>query len=228
MSDRQLSLICAAIGLGSFILLPPAIAATASDYRAQGLRDRAAGRFPAAVDALRTAVELEPDNLSGRVLLGWTLHLAGQDRAAADTLEAAIRLDPSYVPAFNALGIVYLVNADYVPAILTHLWAKALEPDNEVAHYNLSLAFERVQQYDWAIAAAQTAAALEPTNPHPLVALALAQWSRGDRAAAQQSYQQAMAIDARYRSSDFLNRLEQAGFSPEQIAQTQQILRGLL
>lgn len=59
-----------------------------------------------------------------------------------------------------------------------------LKNDNEIAHYNLSLAYQRLKQYDLAIAYAQKAIELEPNNPHPFVAHAIAQWTSGDQSKA--------------------------------------------
>jgi Flp pilus assembly protein TadD len=209
---------------GSLGSAQPGLAASAAQYREQGLRYRQQGQFAEAIVAFQQSVKLEPENLSGRVLLGWTLHLAGQDQEAADVLKQTTQIDPLYVPAFNALGIIYLMNSDLLPAVMVHTWARLLEPENEVAYYNLSLAFQRLQHYDWAIDAAKQAVALEPNNPHPLVALSIAHWGKGESAMAQQAYRQAMRLDLRYRSSEFLAALEQAGFSPEQIATSRQIL----
>ncbi len=198
---------------------------SAADYRTLGLQYRQQERFPEAIAALQTAAQLEPDNLDGHVSLGWTQHLAKQDRMAAETLQAVLQQNPGYVPALNAVGIVYLMNNDPVAAATTHLWASWLAPENEIAFYNLSLAWQRLDQHPWAIAAAQKSAQLEPNNPHPHVALAIAQWSKGDQAAAKQSYQQAVDLDARYSSAAFLDYLNEAGFSVDQIATAKQVLQ---
>jgi len=209
---------------GYLFAAPPVLATSASEYRAMGLSYRAAARYPEAIAALQKSVELEPQNLSGRVLLGWTQHLAGQKEAAAESLIQVLYRDPNSIPALNALGIVYLVGGKLNAAVFVHAWAAILEPKNEIAYYNLSLAFERLQSYKSAIATAKRAAQLEPNNPHPLVALSLAYWQSGDRSAAQVAYRQAYNLDARYRDRAFLNHLKQAGFSPEQIETTNQIL----
>jgi Flp pilus assembly protein TadD len=197
---------------------------TAAEYRALGLQYRQQQQFEAAIAALKQAAVLEPDNLDGRITLGWTQHLAAQQQDAAATLESVAQTDPYKVQAFNALGIVYLVSGELVSAIAAHTWAVLLKPDNEIAYYNLSLACQRVQSYNWAIVTAIRAAELEPDNPHPPVALALAYWSKGDRAAASTAYAQAIALDDRYRDPGFLSHLSEAGFSSEQIQLTQQIL----
>lgn len=212
----------------SFVLLSSdlLLAASASDYRTLGLDYRNQGRLPEAIATLRKAVELDDRNLTGRVNLGWTLHLANQDREAAKVLQETAAIDPAYAPTFNALGIVYLVNNDLVSAALVHNWAAFIAPNNEIAYYNLSLAYQRMQQHDWAIAAAQKAVALEPENPHPLIALAIAHWGKQD-AIAPQIYRQAIQIDARYQNREYLDRLAEAGMSDSQIEQARQILQAV-
>jgi Flp pilus assembly protein TadD len=196
----------------------------ASQYRQQGLSYRQQERFPEAIAAFEKAAELAPQDTSARILLGWTQHLAGQETEAARSLWDAIYLDPSSVQAFNALGIVYLVRGDLSPAIASHSWAALLKPDNEIAYYNLSLAYHRQQLYAMAIANAKRAASLEPDNPHPLVAAAIAHWDNGDRTAAIKTYRDALGIDGRYKDANFLDYLKEAGFSPDQIETSKQVL----
>jgi Flp pilus assembly protein TadD len=222
------------IGIGAIasVLFPSSAIAqssaqTAADYRQQGLSLREQERYPDAIAALQKAVELEPQNLSGRVLLGWTQHKAGQTSTAATTLLETFYLNPFEVPTLNALGIVYLVSGDLNPAIAAHSWAALLKPSNEIAHYNLSLAFERIGQYDWAIATAKEAAKLEPSNPHPLVAEAIAHLGNQETEQAHTAFRQAIALDPRYSDPGFLAYLNEAGFSAEQIQRSQKLLRSL-
>jgi Flp pilus assembly protein TadD len=205
----------------------PALATSAEAYRQQGLSDREQERYPEAIAALKQAVAIEPNNLSGRILLGWTQHKAKQNAAAADTLLQALQLNPFNVQTLNALGIVYLVEGQLTAAIAAHSWAGILQPTNEIPSYNLSLAFERVRQYNFAIATAKTAARLEPSNPHPFVALAIAHWGNREKALAQQAYRQAFSVDPRYRDAAFLNYLDEAGFSQEQIGRSNRVLQSL-
>lgn len=211
----------------SLVAVKPVSALSAEAYRQIGLSDREQGRYAEAIAALQQAVALEPANLSGRVLLGWTQHKAGQNTAAAATLLEAFHRNPFDVPTLNALGIVYLVEGQLTAAVTTHTWAAMLQPDNEIPHYNLSLAFERLRQYNWAIATAKNAAKLEPTNPHPFVALAIAYWGNGEKAQARQIYQQALNVDPRYRDAAFLNYLNEAGFSQDQIVRSKIVLQSV-
>jgi Flp pilus assembly protein TadD len=213
--------------VSGLLIAKPTGAASADGYRQLGLSYREQERYPEAIAALKQAVELDPENLSGRVLLGWTQHKAGQETEAAATLSQTFSLNPFDVPTLNALGIVYLVSGKLGAAVSSHAWAAILKPDNEIAYYNLSLAFERLKQYDWAVATAKEAAKLEPTNPHPLVAEAIAHWGNGDRYLAQKAYQQALDIDSRYSDSAFLNYLNEAGFSTDQIYLSKQVLQAV-
>jgi tetratricopeptide (TPR) repeat protein len=201
--------------------------ATAGRYRQEGLNFRRAGDLEGAIAALKIATALDPQNPENHIILGWTQHLAGNRAAAANTLQTALRQDGDSIPALNALGIVYLVDGQLDAAVTTHTRAAELNPDNEIAHYNLSLAYERLGQFDPAIDHGQTATELEPGNPHPWVALALAHWSRGDRDQAEFNYRQALRLDRRYADPGYLDHLEQAGFSQDQMAATEEILRQL-
>ncbi|MGH8002291.1 MAG: tetratricopeptide repeat protein [Brasilonema sp.] len=217
--------ICASLFLTFALGTPFASAAnSAGDYRQLGLLYRQQGRLPDAIAAMQKSVELEPKNLMGRVNLGWTQHLAGKEQEAAQSLWQAIYQKPTFVPAYNALGIVYLVDSNLTAAVLVHTWAAILKPDNEIAYYNLSLALHRLQIYNLAITTANRAAILEPNNPHPLVASAIAYWDNGDKDGAKKVYTKAMTLDSRYRDRTFLSHLKQAAFSQEQIKKTEQIL----
>lgn len=200
---------------------------TAEEYRIQGLNYRQQEKYPEAIEQLTKALALEPNNIAGRVILGWTQHRAKQPEAATKTLVETFYRQPFDVPNLNALGIVHLVNNRLPEAVLTHSWAIAIKPDNEIAHYNLSLAMERLGQYEWAMSNALEASKLEPTNPHPLIALSIAHWGAGDRPQALRSLQQALSLDGRYAEEEFLNYLGEAGFSPQQIKTSQAILQNL-
>jgi len=231
-----LSLILASV-LHISWLVSPAIAASksvskedqraADSYRQEGLSYRQQERFNEAIAALKKSVELDPRNLNGRIILGWTQHLSKQHEAAAASLWEVIYRSPNSLPAFNAIGIVYLVQGDLPQAVILHSWAAILKSDNEIAHYNLSLAYQRLKLYDLAIAYAQRAMELEPNNPHPFVAEAIAQWTSGDQVLAKRVFNEAVAIDSRYRSAEFLNFLNEAGFSDQQIQTAKQVLASL-
>ncbi|AFY52780.1 tetratricopeptide repeat protein [Rivularia sp. PCC 7116] len=211
-----------------FIVNQSALAAkSSSEYRLLGLQYRQQGNYNKAIAAMTKSVELEPKNIPGRVNLGWTFHLAGKQGEAAQSLLKAIYQKPSFVPAYNALGIVYLVDGNLPAAVLVHTWAAFLNQENEIAFYNLSLALHQLEIYPLAIATANRAAILEPNNPHPIVAAAISYWDNEDKTIAQQVYRQAINLDARYTQIAFLNHLKKAAFTQQQINKTREILSNL-
>ncbi|MBO3460431.1 tetratricopeptide repeat protein [Aetokthonos hydrillicola Thurmond2011] len=219
--------VCSCLFL-TFAFICPSVSAatTASDYRQLGLLYRQQGQYPKAIEAMQKSVALEPENIMGRVNLGWTQHLAGKEEAAAKSLWEVIYRKPLFVPAYNALGIVYLVDGNLSATVLLHTWAAILKPDNEVAYYNLSLALHRLQVYNLAILTANRSAILEPNNPHPLVAAAIAYWDSGDKKTARKIYQKAINLDSRYSSQAFFSNLKQAAFSSDQIQTVEQVRIG--
>ncbi len=198
-------------------------AQTAARYRQEGLAFRQQGDLARAIATLKIAAALDPLNPDGQVLLGWTQHLAGFPVPATTALQAALTHTPDHVPALNALGIVYLVDGQLESAVATHTRAAELRPGNEIAHYNLSLAYQRLGETEQAISEGAIAADLEPGNPHPWVALALAYWIAGERGEAIAHYRHALRLDGRYANREYLDHLLQAGFSPGQIEATEEI-----
>ena len=203
--------------------IDPAAKRLANELRQQGLSYRQQQRLPEAISVLEQAAQLDPEAIDGWIILGWTQHLNRQPLAAASLWQAIYRR-PTATEAFNAIGIVYLVRGELPQAALLHSWAALLKTDNEIAHYNLNLTYQRQQQFDLALAHGALAVSLEPTNPHPLVALAITYWFKGDQAQAKQAYQGALRLDGRYQSSEFLDHLTEAGFDLTQVQQARQVL----
>jgi len=189
----------------------------AQTYRQSGLKLRQRGNYTEAIASFEKAAKLDPNNLSGRILWGWTLHLAEKEAEASEVLQQVLAQDAHNIPALNALGIVYLVSGNLTDAVKTHQQAVSLNPKNEIAHYNLALAYQRLKDYDSALTHAQQATQLEPNNPHTWVAIALVYWEKGDKTQAKTMYQRAINLDSRYRQSGFLSHLKLAGFSADQI-----------
>lgn len=220
------SFVLGAIVVSSFLggMTPVSANNSGGEYRQLGLSYRQQGRYSQAIAAMQKSVELEPENIMGRVNLGWTQHLAGKEQDAAISLWQAIFQQPLFVPAYNALGIVYLVDGNLPLSVTVHTWAAILKPDNEIAYFNLSLALHRLKIYPLAIAAGNRAAVLEPNNPHPLVASAISYWDSDNRILAQKVYHQVIKLDIRYKQPAFLSHLKQAAFTPQQIKLTKKIL----
>ncbi len=63
------------------------------------------------------------------------------------------------------------------------------------------------------------------SNLAAVLAVAIAHWGNGEKNQAQQAYRQALSVDPRYSDAAFLNYLDEAGFSQEQIARSNQVLQ---
>ena len=205
----------------------PADMFASARHRQTGLDLRSQGQLAEAIAMFQQGVSLDPTNLNGHVILGWTLHLAGQRQEAIAALQAGLERDADFVPALNALGIVYLVDGQLQSAVKTHQRAAELQSDNEIAYYNLSLAYQRLEQPHLAEVNAKQATELEPWNPHPWVALAIALRSQDRLEDARGAYARAIQLDSRYTGSAYLNHLSQAGFSPAQIELSDRVRQGL-
>jgi len=107
-------------------------------------------------------------------MLGWT-----QGKRMQQERRYRLYQEPVSVPALNALGIVYLVSGELTAAVVVHTWAAILEPGMKLP-YNES-GFSSFAGVCGGVATAKKAAALEPANPHPMVALAIAHWDMRSR-----------------------------------------------
>lgn len=63
-------------------IISPSDIKAANRYRQLGLQYRQQGDFIKSIEALKKSVQLNPNHLDGRVILGWTQHLAKQPLAA--------------------------------------------------------------------------------------------------------------------------------------------------
>jgi len=67
-----------------------------------------AADYPAAIAALQTVIDSEPNDGVAAFLLGWAFHGAGDDRQAISAWRRAAFVDPTLVPAHLALAEIYV------------------------------------------------------------------------------------------------------------------------
>lgn len=203
----------------------PAEANLAQRYRQEALEYRQLQEFDRALELLQKSVTLAPQDGNGWLVLGWTQHLAGRSELASQSLWQAVYLQSPPTEALNALGIVYLVRGELPTAVILHSWASLLKPDNEIAYYNLSLAYHRQKLYDLARTYAQSAVVLEPNNPHPHLALALAYAGLNQPEQSSEYLRTALSLNPQYADRSGEPDLLRAGFDQAQIDQVQAILK---
>lgn len=88
--------------------LSPGAAQNNSAYADLAYEEMMDGRLQAAEELARTAVQLNPGNLFGRMVLGMTLVRAERSDEAIEILEALIEDEPEFTYAYLFLGLAYL------------------------------------------------------------------------------------------------------------------------
>jgi tetratricopeptide (TPR) repeat protein len=78
----------------------------ASSYEVRGAEALEKRDWPAAVTALRKAIDLAPENALIRLNLGTALYLSGQAREALEQFQAAVRLSPTLPKAHYSIGVI--------------------------------------------------------------------------------------------------------------------------
>jgi len=99
------------------------------DFMKQGLY------APRALNALETAVELDPDNVDARTwLAGYyaqaPVFAGGSKEKAVEQYEAAINIDPAFTPAYINYGIALLGFEEYDLALKNFEKSLELDPNN--------------------------------------------------------------------------------------------------
>lgn len=99
--------------------------------------------WPAAIDNLRKALALAPDNPYAHLNLGTALVLSGETAAARSEFEAALRLAPGLAKAHYALGILFEEDGREKDAIDAFARAVEHEPGSIEARLSLADALRR-------------------------------------------------------------------------------------
>ena len=183
-------------------LLLAATAASPQDARAWfdlGLAERGAQEMPSAIESLRKAATLKPNFFEANLDLGLTLAAAGKDPEAINYLRAATKLKPSDPAAANeGLFTAWLA------------LAKILQPGSPAE----------------SLVAYQRAAELHPQDFAVHLAWAQSLEKQNDFAAAEQRYEQALALQP--HSGEALRGLVNVALASKQSEKAETALRSYL
>lgn len=145
---------------------------TAADHYNAGIERYRQGRYQEAIDALKTSIRMQPDDLKTYYSLGIALYSGlGRAEEAAAVLEEVVGRDSSWSPVYPLLGAVYMDLNRQDRAIPLLKRAVALDPTWE-NHNRLGLAHLRNENPTAAIAAFERAVRQAPWQPHPHLSLA--------------------------------------------------------
>ena len=109
------------------------------------------GRYEQAINLLKTANRLKPEDTQTLNNLGAAYRKAGQNQQAIETYREALRLDRKQPEASNNLGLAYYHSARYSEAIEAFNEAIRLKPENEEYYYNLGVACSALGNHSSAI-----------------------------------------------------------------------------
>ena len=152
-----------------------------------------AGRLPAAEQAYRQILAIEPDHVDALHLVGVVLHQLGKSGLAIDYIERAIALQPHAADPHYNLGLAHQALKQFEPAAVRFRDALRLAPNaNTGAHYHLANALAEQSKFDEALDCYQRAVELEPNNTNARInhGRALTSLGRIDEAVA--CYRQAL------------------------------------
>ena len=153
-----------------------------------------AGRFPEAERIYRQILEVQPNQVDARQLLGTIAYQTGKTEEAIAHYQQALALNPNYAEVHNNLGAAFWQLGNAEAAIPAYREAVRLKPDYSDAYHNLGIALRHQKQTVEAIAAYRNAIALKPNyaDAHTNMGLALREIGQLDEAIAH--YQKSLEI----------------------------------
>jgi len=128
-----------------------------------------AGDLPAALEAGRQVLAIDPVRVGAMVVVALALRLCGRRDAALDWLRRAESLAPDDADVLNNLGCVLLEAGDPAGAMVRHYRALKSNPDCPEAHFNLANALRDYGRPEEALVSYERALSLKPRFPAALV-----------------------------------------------------------
>ena len=150
--------------------------------RARDLLRRA--RLPEALEELRAAVELEPDDADHHFELGRCFELLGRDAEAADRYERAAELAPDRPDAWASLGGVWLAMERWRDAVAAFDRVERLRPDFEPCYSGRVWALAELGQHERCEEMFYLAQQLRDDRPWPFYHVGRSLAARGQTAKA--------------------------------------------
>jgi superkiller protein 3 len=163
----------------------------------QALKNLGAKQISPGLNALKEAVQLDPENPIFRNTLGVVLLDLGRPAEAGVEFRKAVELDPSYAEAQHNLGLSHAEQGRYEEAIAAYKKALSLPiyPTPEVAYYNLGRAYSQTGRPGEAEEALRTAIQLDPKLVAAYYQLGVALTNVGRREEAKGAFRRARDLE---------------------------------
>ena len=156
------------------------------------LRNR---QYSEAMEALRRAIEIQPNLAVAHVQLGLTLLAVGRVDEAMVEMKRAIVLDPNDAHAYVGLGNVSRAMRRYAEAIDMYKQATSLDSNYFSAYANLGTVYGITEHYPESAEAFQQALRIDPNNADALNGLGIAQFRLGQHEEGIQTVKRAVRLN---------------------------------
>lgn len=160
--------------------------------------------FDASIEALNRAKALEEDNSAVLFALGTAHFRKGDYQKATDFIESGLSLEPGNAGALFDLGNAYFKLNQFDQAIAQYQKSVEIEPEFWPSVNNIGLVEYEQGKVDAAIANWEVSLEIAPMEPEPELAIAVAEFARGNEAKALELGIPALEKDSRYADIEFL------------------------
>ena len=147
------------------------------------------------VDKFRLALRIKPGFAKGLLNLGTAYVRMNRFDLAEAQFRQAIRSDPDFAPAYTALGSIYSAQHRNKDSLALYEMAADRQKNNPYLYFNLALVNFRLQRYDEANRAAQSAVRLDPGFADAYHLLGTIAQIEGEMREARTRFLEALALD---------------------------------
>lgn len=151
-------------------------------------------RYADAIEALRHALRIQPDDAEAWYSLGTAYHRLGRHADAIEAYRQARRIRSDYADAWYGLGTAYGDLNRHIDAIEALRQALRIQPDHADAWYNLGVKYGDLGQHADAIKAYRQTLRIRPDQTDAWINLGFAHGKLGQHAEAIKAYRQAIRI----------------------------------
>jgi tetratricopeptide (TPR) repeat protein len=166
------------------------------DLYVQGAQQLDRGETDQAVATLASAIQVNPNLISPRSLLGDIYRSRNQYALAADQYHALVELDPYEPKNDYYLGLCYQFLDRVKDAVASYLRALHLNPSDAKSNMNLGLAYLALGKPDDAIRYIEKATQIDPNSAEAWANLGVALDSKGETLTAENAYRKSIELDS--------------------------------
>lgn len=153
------------------------------------------GRKSKSLDALKLAVETDPENPTAHLKLGKFYLASGEYEKACESLGKALELAPDSAEICQALGEAYYNREEYKSALKFLKRGHKLSPDDEKLNYHIGLTHDKLGSHEDAIKFLQAAIDMNPRCVEYYYSLGFAYESGGNKDEALLNFKKAIELE---------------------------------